>query len=248
MTDVRPLIEVRHVDKRFDSTGTQALKDVSLSIHAGEVICIVGPSGCGKSTLLRTLNVLEPVSSGEVWIEGVSVHAHGARLDRLRTKVGMVFQQFNLFPHLDVLENLMLAPIKVLRQPVGAVRARALALLEQVGLADKARSRPGQLSGGQQQRVAIARALCMQPDVMLFDEPTSALDPEMVGEVLDVMRDLAHKGMTMCIVTHEMAFARAVATRVVFMEAGSIVWQDAPERFFSNRENARLRAFLGQAL
>jgi len=246
MTELRPLIEVRHVDKHFASTGTRALKDVSLSIHAGEVICIVGPSGCGKSTLLRTLNVLEPVSAGEVWIEGVSVHARGARLDRLRTKVGMVFQQFNLFPHLDVLENLMLAPLKVLRQPVASVRARALALLDQVGLADKARSRPGQLSGGQQQRVAIARALCMQPDVMLFDEPTSALDPEMVGEVLDVMRDLALKGMTMCIVTHEMAFARAVATRAVFMEAGSIVWQDAPERFFSNPENARLRAFLGR--
>ena len=240
-----PLIEVRGVDKRFAS-GVQALREVSLSIHAGEVVCVIGPSGCGKSTLLRTLNVLEPVTAGEVWIEGASVHARGAKLDRLRTKVGMVFQQFNLFPHLTALENLMLAPLKVLRQPAAQVRARALALLEQVGLADKAAARPGQLSGGQQQRVAIARALCMQPDVMLFDEPTSALDPEMVGEVLDVMRDLAAKGMTMCIVTHEMAFARAVATRVVFMEAGRIAWQDAPAAFFSNPGNPRLREFLGQ--
>jgi len=247
MAEPRPLIEVRGVDKRFPGAGTLALKDVSLSIRAGEVVCIVGPSGCGKSTLLRTLNVLEPVTSGEVWIEGVPVHARGARLDRLRTKVGMVFQQFNLFPHMDVLENLMLAPLKVLRQPVASVRARALSLLDRVGLADKARSRPGQLSGGQQQRVAIARALCMQPDVMLFDEPTSALDPEMVGEVLDVMRSLAVEGMTMCIVTHEMAFARAVATRVVFMEAGSVAWQDAPEPFFSNPANARLRTFLGHS-
>ncbi len=241
----RPLIEVRGVDKRFAS-GVQALREVSLSIHAGEVVCIIGPSGCGKSTLLRTLNVLEPVTAGEVRIEGTSIQARGAKLDRLRTKVGMVFQQFNLFPHLTALENLMLAPLKVLRQPAAQVRARALALLEQVGLADKAGSWPGQLSGGQQQRVAIARALCMQPDVMLFDEPTSALDPEMVGEVLDVMRDLAANGMTMCIVTHEMAFARAVATRVVFMEAGRIAWQDAPEAFFSNPGNPRLREFLGK--
>ena len=247
MTETRPLIEVRGVDKRF-AGGVQALREVSLSIHAGDVVCIVGPSGCGKSTLLRTLNVLEPVSAGEVWIEGTSVHARGARLDRLRTRVGMVFQQFNLFPHLSVLENLMLAPLKVLRQPVGPVRARALALLEQVGLADKADARPGQLSGGQQQRVAIARALCMQPDVMLFDEPTSALDPEMVGEVLDVMRDLAAKGMTMCIVTHEMAFARAVATRVVFMEAGRIAWQDAPGPFFASPGNERLQEFRGECL
>ena len=239
------LIEVRGVDKVF-AGGVQALREVSLTIRAGEVLCIVGPSGCGKSTLLRSLNALEPVTRGEVWIEGASVHARGARLDRLRTKVGMVFQQFNLFPHLSVLGNLELAPLKVLRQSAAEVRARALALLEQVGLTDKAHARPGQLSGGQQQRVAIARALCMQPDVMLFDEPTSALDPEMVGEVLDVMRDLAAKGMTMCVVTHEMAFARAVATRVVFMEGGRIAWQDAPGPFFSNPGSERLREFLGR--
>ncbi|MGH8518656.1 MAG: amino acid ABC transporter ATP-binding protein, partial [Panacagrimonas sp.] len=182
MTDaITPLIEVRGVEKRF-ANGVRALDGVSMSIRPGEVVCIVGPSGCGKSSLLRALNALAPVTAGEVWIEGQCVHRRGVNLDRLRTKVGMVFQQFNLFPHLTVLENLMLAPLKVLRQPAAAARARALELLEQVGLADKAQSRPGQLSGGQQQRVAIARALCMQPDVMLFDEPTSALDPEMVGE------------------------------------------------------------------
>jgi ABC-type polar amino acid transport system ATPase subunit len=240
-----PLIEVRGVEKRFGN-GTRALDAVSLSIRRGEVICIIGPSGCGKSTLLRALNALAPVTAGEVWIEGVCVHRRGVDLDRLRAKVGMVFQQFNLFPHLTALENLMLAPMKVLRQAPSIVRTRALDLLEQVGLADKAHSRPAQLSGGQQQRVAIARALCMQPDVMLFDEPTSALDPEMVGEVLEVMRALAANGMTMCVVTHEMAFARAVATRVVFMEAGRIVYEAAPPSFFDAPANERLREFLSE--
>jgi ABC-type polar amino acid transport system ATPase subunit len=242
-----PLIEVRDVGKRF-ANGVRALDGVSMSIRPGEVVCIVGPSGCGKSTLLRALNALAPVTSGEVWIEGVCVHRRGVNLDRLRARVGMVFQQFNLFPHLTAIENLMLAPQKVLRQPASDVRARALELLEQVGLSDKADCRPAQLSGGQQQRVAIARALCMQPDVMLFDEPTSALDPEMVGEVLDVMRGLAVRGMTMCVVTHEMAFARAVASRVVFMEAGRIVWEDAPEPFFEQPGHERLKDFLSERL
>ena len=240
-----PLIEVRGVDKHF-ANGVHALDGVSMSIGPGEVVCIVGPSGCGKSTLLRALNALAPVTSGEVWIKGVCVHRRGVNLDRLRAKVGMVFQQFNLFPHLTALQNLMLAPLKVLRQPADVVRARALGLLDQVGLADKADFRPSQLSGGQQQRVAIARALCMQPDVMLFDEPTSALDPEMVGEVLDVMRGLAARGMTMCVVTHEMAFARAVASRVVFMESGRIVWEGAPESFFEQPGHERLREFLSE--
>jgi ABC-type polar amino acid transport system ATPase subunit len=238
-----PLIEVRGVEKRF-AGGTRALDGVSLSIRRGEVLCVTGPSGCGKSTLLRVLNALAPVTAGEVWIEGVCVHRRGVNLDRLRTKVGMVFQQFNLFPHLTALENLTLAPTKVLREPAAVARARALELLEQVGMADKAHARPAQLSGGQQQRVAIARALCMQPDVMLFDEPTSALDPEMVGEVLDVMRGLAARGMTMCVVTHEMAFARAVATRVVFMEAGRLVFEGPPTAFFDHPGNERLREFL----
>jgi ABC-type polar amino acid transport system ATPase subunit len=240
-----PLIEVRNVEKRF-ADGTRALAGVSLSIRRGEVVCIVGPSGCGKSTLLRALNALTPVTAGEVWIEGTCVHRRGVDLDRLRTRVGMVFQQFNLFPHLTAIENLMLAPLKVLRQPRATVRDRAMALLEQVGLADKVQARPAQLSGGQQQRVAIARALCMEPDVMLFDEPTSALDPEMVGEVLDVMRGLAERGMTMCVVTHEMAFARAVATRVAYMEAGRIAYEDAPGPFFDRPGSERLKEFLSR--
>ncbi|MGQ0618881.1 MAG: amino acid ABC transporter ATP-binding protein [Panacagrimonas sp.] len=242
-----PLIEVRAIDKRYPN-GTQALTQVSLEVRPQEVVCIVGPSGCGKSTLLRAINGMEVISAGEVRIEGISVHARGTNLNRLRTHVGMVFQQFNLFPHMTALENLMLAPLKVLRQPPAEVRERALSVLDKVGLADKAHCRPAQLSGGQQQRVAIARALCMQPDVMLFDEPTSALDPEMVGEVLDVMKQLAAEGMTMCVVTHEMGFARAVASRIVFMDQGEIVYQDVPEAFFSAPSSERLRQFLGQVL
>lgn len=240
-----PLIEIREVHKRY-ANGTWALRGVSLDVQVGDVVCIVGPSGCGKSTLLRSINALEGISDGELRVEGIAVHARGTDLNRLRTHVGMVFQQFNLFPHKTALENLMLAPLKVLRQPPGEARERALAVLAKVGLADKADCRPSQLSGGQQQRVAIARALCMQPDLMLFDEPTSALDPEMVGEVLDVMRQLASEGMSMCIVTHEMAFARAVATRIVFMDGGEIVYEDAPEPFFEAPRNERLRQFLGQ--
>jgi ABC-type polar amino acid transport system ATPase subunit len=245
MTEV--LIDAREVSKRYPN-GTQALSGVSLQVKRGEVVCIVGPSGSGKSTLLRTLNAMETITGGEVWMDGVSVHAPKTNLNEIRTHAGMVFQQFNLFPHKTVLENVMLAPVEVLKVPVADARARAEQLLVKVGLAEKAGVRPAQLSGGQQQRVAIARALAMQPRVMLFDEPTSALDPEKVGEVLEVMKQLALEGMTMVVVTHEMGFARAVANRVVFMDGGELVYQDAPEAFFSNAQHERLRSFLGQVL
>ncbi|HEX4870817.1 MAG TPA: amino acid ABC transporter ATP-binding protein [Nevskiaceae bacterium] len=241
------MIRVRQVSKRYD-TGTQALSGVNLTVARGETVCIIGPSGSGKSTLLRTLNALETISEGEIVVDGVRVHDRRTDLNQLRTHVGMVFQQFNLFPHRSVLENLMLAPQRVLRQPLSEVEPRARALLAKVGLADKADARPSQLSGGQQQRVAIARALAMQPAIMLFDEPTSALDPEMVGEVLDVMQKLAAEGMTLVVVTHEMGFARSVAHRVVFMDRGELVYQDAPQPFFEAPRNERLRTFLGQVL
>ena len=245
MTD--KLIDVRKVEKRFPN-GTLALKNVSLTVKRGEVVCIIGPSGSGKSTLLRTLNALESVTAGEIDVDGIPLHGRKTNLNRLRTHVGMVFQQFNLFPHKTALENVMLAPSVVLKESNAVVRARAESLLDKVGLADKAGSRPAQLSGGQQQRVAIARALAMNPSIMLFDEPTSSLDPEKVGEVLDVMQKLAEEGMTMCVVTHEMGFARAVAHRVVFMDEGEIVYEDAPAIFFSAPRNERLKAFLGQVL
>ncbi len=241
------LIDVREVSKRYPN-GTQALSNVSLQVRRGEVVCIVGPSGSGKSTLLRTLNALESISSGEVTMDGLAVHSPKTNLNAVRTHAGMVFQQFNLFPHKTALENVMLAPMQVLKHSAEAARTNAEKLLAKVGLAEKAESRPAQLSGGQQQRVAIARALAMQPRVMLFDEPTSALDPEKVGEVLEVMKALALEGMTMVVVTHEMGFARAVANRVVFMDGGELVYQDAPEAFFSNAQHERLRSFLGQVL
>ena len=245
MTEV--LIDAREVSKRYPN-GTQALSGVSLQVQRGEVVCIVGPSGSGKSTLLRTLNAMETITGGEVWMDGVSVHAPKTNLNEIRTHAGMVFQQFNLFPHKTVLENVMLAPVTVLKVPVAEARVRAEQLLAKVGLAEKAAVRPAQLSGGQQQRVAIARALAMQPRVMLFDELTSALDLEKVREVLEVMKQLALEGMTMVVVTHEMGFARAVANRVVFMDGGELVFQDAPEAFFSNAQHERLRSFLGQVL
>ena len=241
------LIDAREVSKVYPN-GTRALTNVSLKVQRGEVVCIVGPSGSGKSTLLRTINAMESITSGEVIMDGISVHASKTNLNEVRTHAGMVFQQFNLFPHKTALENVMLAPMQVLKVPLQKARERAEQLLAKVGLAEKATSRPSQLSGGQQQRVAIARALAMQPRVMLFDEPTSALDPEKVGEVLEVMKQLALEGMTMVVVTHEMGFARAVANRVVFMEGGELVYQDAPEAFFSNAQHERLRSFLGQVL
>lgn len=240
-------IEIRQVSKQFEN-GVRALDNVSLTVAAGEVVCVVGPSGSGKSTLLRTVNRLETVTSGDVLLDGESIHQAGKRLNALRQQAGMVFQQFKLFPHLSVLENIMLAPLRVQGREADEVRQQALALLERVGLGDRGASYPAQLSGGQQQRVAIARALAMQPKVMLFDEPTSALDPEMVGGVLDVMQDLARDGMTMIVVTHEMGFARAVADRVVFMEAGRIDHIDQPSGFFEPAAGSRLDAFLGEVL
>ncbi|MGQ0587621.1 MAG: amino acid ABC transporter ATP-binding protein [Gammaproteobacteria bacterium] len=240
-------ISVRRVGKRF-ANGVAALKGVSLAVQPGEVVVVVGPSGSGKSTLLRVLNGLEGVSEGEVWVDGQPVHDRRTNLNRLRQRVGMVFQQFNLFPHQTALGNVMLAPRQVAGVPPADAEARARRLLGKVGLGERAASYPAQLSGGQQQRVAIARALAMEPDIMLFDEPTSALDPEMVGEVLEVMKALAAEGMTMVVVTHEMGFARAVSDRVLFMDGGELVYQDTPAGFFGSPKNERLKVFLGQVL
>ena len=240
-------IELKGVSKRFGN-GVVALKNVSLTINRGEVVVIVGPSGSGKSTLLRTLNALERVNGGEVWVDGAPLHDRHTDLNKLRTRVGMVFQQFNLFPHKTALGNVMLAPMRVMGLGQAEAEARAHKLLAKVGLGDRGASYPAQLSGGQQQRVAIARALAMEPDIMLFDEPTSALDPELRGEVLEVMNKLAAEGMTMVVVTHEMGFARAVAHRVLFMDLGELVYQDAPANFFERATNERLKTFLGQVL
>lgn len=242
-----PLIRVRGVSKTYPN-GTQGLIDCDLDVARGEVVCIVGPSGAGKSTLLRTLNALETIDSGQIVVDGLALHDRHVDFNRLRTQVGMVFQQFNLFPHRSVIENVMLAPLKVRQQKPAAVRAEAERLLAKVGLEEKADVHPGELSGGQQQRVAIARALAMNPSVMLFDEPTSALDPEMVGDVLEVMQNLASEGMTMCVVTHEMGFARAMAHRVIFMDDGRIEYQAPPETFFGSPPTERLQEFLGQVL
>ncbi|HUR41381.1 MAG TPA: amino acid ABC transporter ATP-binding protein [Verrucomicrobiae bacterium] len=247
MIEGKPQIELKNVGKRF-ANGVAALKGVSLTVQPGEVVVIVGPSGSGKSTLLRMLNGLERVSEGEVWVDGQPVHDRHTDLNKLRQRVGMVFQQFNLFPHKSALGNVMLAPRQVGALTVAEAESRASKLLAKVGLAERGASFPAQLSGGQQQRVAIARALAMEPDIMLFDEPTSSLDPEMVGEVLEVMQALAAEGMTMVVVTHEMGFARAVAHRVLFMDGGELVYQDSPDGFFGQPANERLRAFLGQVL
>jgi polar amino acid transport system ATP-binding protein len=224
------------------------LADVDLAVAAGEVVVVCGPSGSGKSTLIRTINRLEEVDSGTIRIDGQDVQARGIDVNKLREHIGFVFQQFNLFPHLTALGNITLAPIKVLKQSRATAEAKARELLARVGLAEKAHSYPSQLSGGQQQRVAIARALAMEPRIMLFDEPTSALDPEMIGEVLKVIRDLARDGMTMIVVTHEMGFAREVADRVVFMDHGRIVETAPPEQFFSAPASERAQRFLAQVL
>ena len=240
------IIEASHVEK-FYPGGVHALKNVSASIHEGEVVVIVGPSGSGKSTFLRTLNQLETINDGEIVVDGISLTTPGD-VNKLREDIGMVFQSFNLFAHLTVMDNICLAPMKVRGLKRAEAEKRSKELLQRVGLADKANSYPSQLSGGQQQRVAIARALAMRPKIMLFDEPTSALDPEMVGEVLDVMKSLAHHGMTMVVVTHEMGFAREVADRVMFMESGELVVEDEPEAFFSSPKSERLKQFLSQVL
>ena len=241
-----PMVSLRGVQKHFGAL--HVLRDVDLDVAAGEVVVVIGPSGSGKSTLCRTINRLEPVDSGEVRVDGVLVPAEGAALARLRADVGMVFQSFDLFAHKTVLENVCLAPVMVRKTPRAQARREAMALLERVGIADKAGHVPAQLSGGQQQRAAIARALAMQPKVMLFDEPTSALDPEMVAEVLAVMTALADEGMTMVVVTHEMGFARRAADRVVFMDAGRIVEVAPPEEFFAGGGSERTRSFLSAVL
>nr|WP_211211050.1 amino acid ABC transporter ATP-binding protein [Sporichthya polymorpha] len=240
------MVEMLQVNKHFGTL--HVLRDIDLSVARGEVVVVIGPSGSGKSTLCRAINRLEPIDSGTIRVDGVPLPAEGKELARLRADVGMVFQSFNLFAHKSVLDNVTLGPIQVRRMPKAAAETKARALLERVGVADQANKMPAQLSGGQQQRVAIARALAMDPKVMLFDEPTSALDPEMISEVLDVMRELAASGMTMIVVTHEMGFAKASANRVVFMDHGQIVEQAAPAEFFANPRSDRARDFLGKIL
>ena len=240
----QPIIIARNVDKRFGSF--YALRGVSASFTEGQVTAIVGPSGSGKSTFLRTLNRLETHDGGEIIIDGIELNDDLQHLDAIRREVGMVFQSFNLFSHLTILRNVALAPIRVRKMPAKEAEAKAMALLERVGLKNQAHKYPVQLSGGQQQRVAIARALAMDPKVLLFDEPTSALDPEMVNEVLTVMRELAHTGITMLVVTHEMGFAKEVADRVIFFDEGVILEDTSPEAFFSNPDHERAQAFLSQ--
>ncbi|MFM9034650.1 MAG: amino acid ABC transporter ATP-binding protein [Mycobacterium sp.] len=240
------MIAVKGVNKHFGAL--HVLRDINLDIDRGQVVVVLGPSGSGKSTLCRTINRLETIDSGSIAIDGEVLPAEGRKLAQLRSDVGMVFQSFNLFAHKTILENVMLAPVKVRKVAAGEARERAMSLLERVGVATQAGKYPAQLSGGQQQRVAIARSLAMAPKVMLFDEPTSALDPEMVNEVLAVMTSLAAEGMTMVVVTHEMGFARRAANRVVFMADGSVVEDAAPDDFFSSPKSARARDFLGKIL
>ena len=245
-TPAPAMVSMRGVDKHFGAL--HVLKGIDLEVAPREVVVVVGPSGSGKSTLCRTINRLETVESGEILVDGEPLPAEGAALARLRADVGMVFQSFNLFGHRTVLDNVAMAPVAVRRTPKKEARERAMALLERVGIADKAHRHPAELSGGQQQRAAIARAMAMQPKAMLFDEPTSALDPEMVSEVLDVMTGLAAEGMTMVVVTHEMGFARRVADRVVFMDAGQVVEQAPPAEFFEQTRSERAQAFLASVL
>ena len=241
------MIVTKNLVKRFGH-GPVVLDDISEHIDKGEKVVIVGPSGSGKSTFLRCLNLLEDPTSGEVWFEGNQINLPNVDVDRIRRKMGMVFQQFNLFPHKTVRQNITLAPTKLEIMTAEQANDKATALLKRIGLSDKADAYPSQLSGGQKQRVAIVRALAMEPDVMLFDEPTSALDPEMVGEVLDFMHTLADEGMTMVVVTHEMGFAKEVATRMLFMDEGRIIEQAPPKEFFGNPQNPRLKDFLSKIL
>lgn len=240
------MIDVQNLHKYFGEL--EVLKGIDAHVDKGECVCVIGPSGGGKSTFLRCINLLEVPTKGDIVIEGISVMQNLRQIDKLRQKVGMVFQQFNLFPHMTVMRNITLAPTKLKKMPQNEANELAMELLNRVGLSDKAMEYPSRLSGGQKQRVAIVRALAMEPEVMLFDEPTSALDPEMVGEVLEVMRELAHEGMTMVIVTHEMAFAREVASRVLFMEEGKLGEQGTPEVIFTNPQSPRLQNFLKKVL
>ena len=241
------MIEARGVEKWYPN-GFHALRGVDLTVQRGEVVVIMGPSGSGKSTFIRTFNGLEEFQKGSITVDGITLNDDLRQIDAIRREVGMVFQQFNLFPHLSVLENLTLAPVLVRKRPKEVVYKQAMALLERVGIGEQADKFPGQLSGGQQQRVAIARSLCMEPRILLFDEPTSSLDPEMVREVLEVMQGLAADGMTMVVVTHEVGFARQVADRVVLMADGRVVEEATPERFFDHPEHERSRQFLAQIL
>ncbi len=238
----KELLTIEHLKKSFGDN--VILDDVNLTVKQGEVIVIIGPSGCGKSTLLRCINALEPIQEGQILLDGEKIEPKSKNLTQLRQKIGMVFQSYELFPHLSVLDNIMLAPIKVQKRPKDEVKEEALALLERVGLAEKAKSYPRELSGGQKQRVAIVRALCMHPEILLFDEVTAALDPEMVREVLDVMLNLAAQGRTMLIVTHEMQFAKAVADRVIFLDNGNIVEDATPDEFFNHPKTSRAKQFL----
>ncbi len=242
------LIRVENLEKHFKGGQIHALNGVTADIRRGEVVVVIGPSGSGKSTFLRCLNLLERPTGGSVTFDGVDITDPKVNIDLHRQKMGMVFQHFNLFPHMTILENMTLAPVKVLKKSREEAERKALSLLERVGLADRAAAYPGQLSGGQKQRIAIVRALCMEPEVMLFDEPTSALDPEMVGEVLEVMRDLAREGMTMVVVTHEMGFAREVGSRVIFMDGGVILEENTPQELFGNPSSERLKVFLAKVL
>lgn len=242
------LISVNKLNKHYNGGTIKALNGVSLDIDKGEVVVIIGPSGSGKSTLLRSLNLLEVPTSGNIFFEGTDITSKGNDINKFRQKMGMVFQHFNLFPHLSIIDNMTLAPRKLLGMSREDAEKEALGLLEKVALKDRANAFPSQLSGGQKQRIAIVRALAMKPDVLLFDEPTSALDPEMVGEVLDVMKDLAKDGMTMVVVTHEMGFAREVGDRIIFMDEGRIIVQGTPDEIFNQTENERLKTFLAKVL
>ena len=247
MSDKNTIISVKDLKKYYEG-GVHALDGVDMDVARGEVVVIIGPSGSGKSTLLRSLNLLEQPTSGQILVDGVDLMDKKTNINLHRQKMGMVFQHFNLFPHMTVLKNMTLAPTKLLGKTKAEAEAKAKELLQTVGLADRAGAYPSQLSGGQKQRIAIVRALCMEPEVMLFDEPTSALDPEMVGEVLEVMKDLARKGMTMLTVTHEMGFAREVATRVIFMDGGVIVEEGTPTEIFDHPKSDRLKNFLAKVL
>ena len=240
------IIDINDLSKAFGDL--KVLTNISTQIRKGDVVCVIGPSGSGKSTFLRCMNLLETPTGGHIYFEGTDITDPKTNIDKLRQKMGMVFQQFNLFPHMTILDNMTLAPMKLLGRPKDEAETEALKLLERVGLKEKASAYPGQLSGGQKQRVAIVRALAMHPDVMLFDEPTSALDPEMVGEVLNVMRQLAEEHMTMVVVTHEMGFAREVATRVIFTDAGVIEEEGTSDQIFNHPKSERLRTFLSKVL
>jgi len=245
-TDI--IISVKGLEKHFDGGNLKALRGVDADIKRGEVVVVIGPSGSGKSTFLRCLNLLETPTKGTVTVEGTDITNPKVNINKHREKMGMVFQHFNLFPHMTILRNMTLAPMKILKKSKAEAEQKAMELLKRVGLAERANAYPSQLSGGQKQRIAIVRALCMEPQVMLFDEPTSALDPEMVGEVLDVMKQLAQEGMTMVVVTHEMGFAREVADRVLFMDEGVIVEEGTPEQIFTDPQNPRTKDFLNKVL